>query len=125
MTKAKQRLLEHEPLTVPIRTAAIMLGIGRSTLYELLDAGEIETIKVGRRRLVLVAGQGVRRIKAPPTGKIDGQIPNLHHDHDVALLPGAALSVGMMRSRRKSCIQIGSAGRPAFRSFTIAVPYFG
>jgi len=56
MTKAKQRLLEHEPLTVPIRTAATMLGIGRSTLYELLDAGEIETIKVGRRRLVLVAG---------------------------------------------------------------------
>jgi excisionase family DNA binding protein len=55
MAKAKQKLIEHEPLTVPIRTAATMLGIGRSTLYELLDAGEIETIKVGRRRLVLMS----------------------------------------------------------------------
>jgi excisionase family DNA binding protein len=28
-----------------------MLGIGRSTLYELLGDDEIETIRVGRRRL--------------------------------------------------------------------------
>jgi excisionase family DNA binding protein len=55
MTKAKQGLSEHEPLTVSIRTAATMLGIGRSTLYELLGADEIETIRVGGRRLVMVA----------------------------------------------------------------------
>jgi excisionase family DNA binding protein len=55
MTKAKQQSGEPEPLTVSIRTAATMLGIGRSTLYELLGAEEIETIRVGGRRLVMMA----------------------------------------------------------------------
>jgi excisionase family DNA binding protein len=54
MTKAKQEPGEPEPLTVSIRTAATMLGIGRSTLYELLGADEIETIRVGGRRLVMM-----------------------------------------------------------------------
>ncbi len=55
MTKAKHKIAEHELLVVPITTAATMLGIGRSTLYGLLGADEIETIKVGRRRLVVMA----------------------------------------------------------------------
>lgn len=55
MTKAKQGLGEHERLAVSITTAATMLGIGRSTLYEMLGDDKIETISVGRRRLVLVA----------------------------------------------------------------------
>ena len=54
MTKGTQDLGEPEPLTVSIRTASAMLGIGRSTLYVLLGAGEIETIRVGGRRLVMV-----------------------------------------------------------------------
>ncbi|WP_331458740.1 helix-turn-helix domain-containing protein [Sphingopyxis sp. H050] len=29
-----------------------MLGIGKSTLYEMIAAGEIETIKIGRSTLV-------------------------------------------------------------------------
>ncbi|WP_381491982.1 helix-turn-helix domain-containing protein, partial [Sphingosinicella xenopeptidilytica] len=33
-----------------------MTGIGRSKLYELIKAGEIETVKVGSRTLVTVAG---------------------------------------------------------------------
>ncbi|UTM36624.1 helix-turn-helix domain-containing protein [Rhodococcus pyridinivorans] len=28
------------------------LGIGRSKLYELMDAGEIRSVKIGRNRLV-------------------------------------------------------------------------
>lgn len=43
-----------EPVTVRIRQAAAMLGIGRSTLYLCIAAGEIETIKVGRATLVPV-----------------------------------------------------------------------
>lgn len=31
-----------------------MIGIGRSKLYELFDSGDIETIKIGVSRLVLV-----------------------------------------------------------------------
>ncbi|EIZ79598.1 excisionase family DNA binding domain-containing protein [Novosphingobium sp. Rr 2-17] len=41
-----------EPLAVRIPLAAQMLGIGKSTLYEMIAQGEIETIKVGRSTLV-------------------------------------------------------------------------
>lgn len=43
-----------EPVAVRIPRAAAMLGIGRSTLYQCIGAGEIETIKVGRATLVPV-----------------------------------------------------------------------
>jgi excisionase family DNA binding protein len=42
------------PIAVRIPQAAAMLGIGRSTLYLCIAAGEIDTIKVGRATLVPV-----------------------------------------------------------------------
>ena len=45
-----------KPLTVRIRDACRMTGIGRSKLYELIGRGEIETIKIGAITLVPVAG---------------------------------------------------------------------
>jgi excisionase family DNA binding protein len=44
----------HKPLTVRIREACRMTGIGRSKLYELIQEGEIEVIKVGGMTLVPV-----------------------------------------------------------------------
>ncbi len=41
-------------LTVRIADATKMLGIGRSKLYELIGAGEVETIKLGTATLILV-----------------------------------------------------------------------
>lgn len=43
------------PLTVRIREACRLTGIGRSKLYELIAAGEIEIIKVGTISLVPIA----------------------------------------------------------------------
>jgi excisionase family DNA binding protein len=45
---AAQESLPVEPLSVRIATAVKLTGIGRSTLYELINAGEIETVKIGR-----------------------------------------------------------------------------
>lgn len=45
---AAQENLPVEPLSVRIATAVKLTGIGRSTLYELINAGEIETVKIGR-----------------------------------------------------------------------------
>lgn len=45
-----------KPLTVRIRDACRMTGIGRSKLYELIAQGEIETIKIGTITLMPVAG---------------------------------------------------------------------
>lgn len=46
----------HKPLTVRIREACRMTGIGRSKFYELIQEGEIEVIKVGGMTLVPIAG---------------------------------------------------------------------
>jgi len=47
--------LPFEPMTVRIPTAIKLTGIGRSKLYQLIAAGEIETVKVGASTLVSVA----------------------------------------------------------------------
>ena len=41
-----------EPLTVTIEGAKSALGIGTTKLYELINAGELRTVKLGRRTLV-------------------------------------------------------------------------
>lgn len=41
-------------LTVRIPTAMAMLGLGRSKMYDLMDIGEIATVKAGKARLVIV-----------------------------------------------------------------------
>lgn len=45
----------HAPVTVRIREACQMTGIGRSKLYELIAGGEIEVIKVGTITLIPMA----------------------------------------------------------------------
>ena len=42
------------PITVRVREACRLTGIGRSKLYELIAAGEIEIVKVGAITLVPV-----------------------------------------------------------------------
>ena len=41
-----------EPLTVRIATAVHLTGISRSRLYELIQSGELKTVKVGRSTLI-------------------------------------------------------------------------
>jgi len=41
-----------EPLTVRISTAVQLTGISRSRLYELIQSGDLETVKVGRSTLI-------------------------------------------------------------------------
>ncbi len=44
-----------EPINLSIIDAARTLGIGRSKLYDLINAGHLETVKLGTRTLVRVA----------------------------------------------------------------------
>ncbi|WP_313737126.1 excisionase family DNA-binding protein [Sphingobium yanoikuyae] len=41
-----------EPLTVRISTAVRITGLSRSRIYELIQSGELNTVKVGRATLV-------------------------------------------------------------------------
>lgn len=43
-----------EPLTVRIPAAIRMTGIGRSKLYELIQSGDIEIVKIGSATLIPV-----------------------------------------------------------------------
>ncbi len=48
---------EREPaLLLKVEDAARLLGVGRTTLFELISQGRIQTVRVGRRRLVVRAG---------------------------------------------------------------------
>lgn len=41
-----------EPLTVRVSTAVRITGLSRSRIYELIQSGDIDTVKVGRCTLV-------------------------------------------------------------------------
>ena len=47
----------REPaLLLKVEDAARLLGVGRTTFFELISQGRIQTVRVGRRRLVVRAG---------------------------------------------------------------------
>jgi hypothetical protein len=53
-----------DPITVRIPVAVRMTGIGRSKLYELIKAGDVEVVKVGTSTLIKVAS--LRRLLGTP-----------------------------------------------------------
>jgi len=49
-----------ERLTLSIKDAGRVLGLGRSTIYRLIGDGQIETVKIGNRTLIKTAS--IRRL---------------------------------------------------------------
>jgi excisionase family DNA binding protein len=47
--------LNFEPVTVTVLTAMKYSGLGRTKLYELLANREIESLRIGTRRLIVFA----------------------------------------------------------------------
>lgn len=58
--------LTIDPLTVTVPKALQISGLGRTKLYELISRGEIDTVLVGTRRLVVFESLR-RRLLAPLT----------------------------------------------------------
>jgi excisionase family DNA binding protein len=48
------RSAQKMPRLLAIKQAIYELGISRTALYELIEAGKLKTVKIGRRRLVPV-----------------------------------------------------------------------
>ena len=54
-----------EPLTVRIPRAIELTGISRSKIYELIQSGDLEIVKVGRCTLISVAS--IKRLVINPS----------------------------------------------------------
>ena len=50
--RAELETLPIDPISVRIATAVKLTGIGRSTIYELIGSGQIETVKIGRSTFI-------------------------------------------------------------------------
>lgn len=52
-------------LLLTIADTGPTIGVGRTKVYELIDAGELETVNIGRRRLVVAESvdQYVKRLR--------------------------------------------------------------
>jgi excisionase family DNA binding protein len=51
--KQKPKITEMTPpLAVSVADAAILLGLGESTVYEMLDQGELPSARRGKRRVI-------------------------------------------------------------------------
>lgn len=44
-----------DPICVRVNEAARMIGVGRTKLYEMIAAGEIETVKLGKATRITTA----------------------------------------------------------------------
>lgn len=73
----RERVGEPPSLFVPVLTAARMLGIGRTKVYELVGDGELELVHIGCRALIPVdsvhsfAGR-LRNRPVPESSWVDG-----------------------------------------------------
>ena len=44
-----------QPVLHPISRFCTLYGIGRTKAYELINAGDLDTVKIGRKRLITEA----------------------------------------------------------------------
>jgi excisionase family DNA binding protein len=44
--------LENQTLLVTVEEAGRLLGVGRTTMFELIGRGDIKSVRLGRRRLI-------------------------------------------------------------------------
>ena len=42
----------NQSLLVTVEEAARLLGIGRTTMFELIGSGDVKSVRLGRRRLI-------------------------------------------------------------------------
>ena len=50
-----QQSNDFKPLAVTVRQARRLSGLGATKIYELINEGRLETVRIGRRRLVRFA----------------------------------------------------------------------
>jgi excisionase family DNA binding protein len=54
MENAMTQLAALPPLSVSVEEAARLTGFTRTGIYEVMAKGELQTFKIGKRRLILI-----------------------------------------------------------------------
>jgi excisionase family DNA binding protein len=69
--------MKDSPLLYTVERAAERLEIGRTTVYELIRAGELEAIKIGGARRIPAAAlhEYVERLRAEQSGAAPAPVP--------------------------------------------------
>lgn len=69
--------MASKPLSVSVRRAANLLDIGVSTMWVMIARGDVETVSLGRKRLVLFASlEALIQKNARPNG------PGKRHEYN-------------------------------------------
>jgi excisionase family DNA binding protein len=63
------RSKEPKPIAVTISTARNISGLGNSTIWKLISQGQLATVSVGRRRLIIY--DSLQKLLSP---KADGAV---------------------------------------------------
>ena len=58
-----KQIYSPEPLACSVRSASYQIGISHSKLYELIGQGTLKTVKIGKRRLILM--DSIRELLRP------------------------------------------------------------
>jgi excisionase family DNA binding protein len=45
-------IVDHDPLAYSIADFCRLIGLGRSTVYAMIDSGEIQVAQIGNRKLI-------------------------------------------------------------------------
>lgn len=63
-------------ITIPVPEFCRISGIGHSRVYDLVNAGEIESVLIGRRRLIIVQSYRDYLDRLQSQGNALGRSPN-------------------------------------------------
>lgn len=65
-----------EKVGYSIEEAAQSLGVGRTTVYDLMNSGDLESVKVGRRRIIPVDAVGAfLAARRSAAAEVDSRVP--------------------------------------------------
>lgn len=78
--KAGAATESSKPLAVTVACACDLIGVGRTTIWRLVKDGYVDSIKIGRRRLVVFAS-----LEALAAGRGEQR----RHTANVAVLPAS------------------------------------
>lgn len=85
-------ILDMAQALVTVEEAGVALGVSRSTIWRLIQRGELPTVRRGGRRLVQAAA--LRKRATGGTGGTGANMPAFSDDHPIFRLVGAGRGGG-------------------------------